>query len=167
MIFHIDSSMIDSGLAVKIELCGIPCEDGYDAGYAIDEPLTIVGEARYLQGGVEMEGNISGSICTECARCLTDVEYPVDVDFCEFFTDDGNEDAYPIADNETIPLDRMILEAISLSLPNRILCREDCRGLCPVCGNDLNYRDCGCERNTEIDSPFNKLKGLFDKDKEV
>ncbi len=166
MVFHIDPSMKDSVSAVDVRLLGIPVEAGYDAGYTIDEPVELNAKARSLRDGVEMEGTISGAIHTQCARCLCDVEYPVNIEFCEFFSEEGGEEVYPIVDDD-IPMDRMILEAISLSLPNRIICREDCKGLCPVCGCDLNKEQCDCSTNNEKDSPFSQLKGLFDKDKEV
>ena len=48
----------------------------------------------------------------------------------------------------------------------KVLCREDCKGLCPVCGKDLNDGDCGCDR-TERDPRFESLRALFNDDEEV
>lgn len=167
MLFHIDPSMMDTGEAFAVEISGIPFEEEYNAEYTFAGPVELKARGMYISGGVEMEGTVTGVINVQCARCLKEFGYPVSVDFREFFGGDDRLESYPIDEGDNIPLDRMILEAISLSLPNRFLCREDCKGLCPVCGHDLNEGDCGCGTNKETDSPFNVLKGLFDTDKEV
>ena len=67
-------------------------------------------------------------------------------------------DAEPF-DGKTIDLDPIIREQVLLALPVSVLCREDCKGLCTVCGEDLNEKDCGCERKV-VDVRLAKLKDI-------
>ena len=62
-------------------------------------------------------------------------------------------------DLETIDLDPIVREQVLLALPVSVLCQEDCRGLCTVCGQDLNEKDCGCERKV-VDVRLAKLKDI-------
>ena len=61
---------------------------------------------------------------------------------------------------EKIDLDQVAEEQMNLSFPMRMLCREDCKGVCPVCGADLNQIECGCKRN-DIDPRLEDLKKLL------
>ena len=67
-------------------------------------------------------------------------------------------DAEPF-NGKTIDLDPIIREQVLLALPVSVLCREDCKGLCTVCGEDLNEKDCGCERKV-VDVRLAKLKEI-------
>jgi uncharacterized protein len=52
---------------------------------------------------------------------------------------------FAVYENEQIDIDEMVLEQLELELPSRVLCSEDCRGLCPQCGADLNVEQCDCK----------------------
>lgn len=68
-------------------------------------------------------------------------------------------DAEPF-DGKTIDLDPIVREQVLLALPVTVLCREDCKGLCPTCGQDLNDKDCGHSEKKEIDVRLLKLKDI-------
>jgi uncharacterized protein len=68
-------------------------------------------------------------------------------------------DAEPF-DGKTIDLDPVVREQVLLALPVSVLCREDCRGLCPTCGEDLNEKDCGHGKVKEVDVRLAKLKDI-------
>lgn len=68
-------------------------------------------------------------------------------------------DAEPF-DGKTIDLDPVIREQVLLALPVTVLCREDCKGLCPTCGQDLNEQDCGHGKEKEVDVRLAKLKDI-------
>ncbi len=68
-------------------------------------------------------------------------------------------DAEPF-DGKTIDLDPIVREQVLLALPVTVLCREDCKGLCPACGQDLNEKDCGHSEKHEIDVRLAKLKDI-------
>ena len=66
----------------------------------------------------------------------------------------------------SIDTDALLRNEISLNWPVKILCREDCKGLCPVCGRNLNEGDCGCD--TFVPDPrMAALKDIFERSKEV
>ncbi|MEI3507380.1 MAG: DUF177 domain-containing protein [Anaerotignum faecicola] len=67
---------------------------------------------------------------------------------------------------DQIDLADFVKRGIIGELPMKVLCREDCKGLCPVCGKDLNEGDCGCDR-TIRDPRFESLRALFSDDEEV
>jgi uncharacterized protein len=102
---------------------------------------------------------------------LKHVELPLELQFSERFVpavswreeeqhelnaEDLNLAAF---DGQGIELDDLVREEILLAVPSQVLCREDCRGLCAVCGNDLNAKDCGCQV-VNADSRWDKLKDL-------
>lgn len=101
--------------------------------------LSSAGSARFY-----FSGHIDGEVQLECRRCLTDVQAPVADDVHLIFADAGDDeiddpDVYTL-DPKAPDLDLRpaIREQWLLSVPSFVLCREDCRGLCPTCGADLN-----------------------------
>ena len=74
--------------------------------------------------------------------------------------DEGNDD-YIETPDFTIELDEVVISDILLSLPQKFLCSDDCRGLCPKCGKNLNLGDCGCDKR-EIDPRLAILKQLME-----
>jgi uncharacterized protein len=113
--------------------------------------------------GLIVQGNFSGEIILECVRCLTEFTHSLSWEFTELYafnqksvTDSGllmPEDAH-------IDLQPLLREYALLEIPINPICRIDCRGLCPVCGENLNERDCG-HRPEEDNSPFSALKDLL------
>jgi uncharacterized protein len=76
-----------------------------------------------------------------CYRCLADavVEIPVDAREYQATNPDGSDELVtPYLSDDTLALDALARDAIALALPEQILCRTDCKGLCPMCGKDLN-----------------------------
>lgn len=68
-------------------------------------------------------------------------------------------DAEPF-DGKTIDLDPIVREQVLLALPVTVVCREDCKGLCPTCGQDLNEQDCGHGKTKEVDARLARLKDI-------
>lgn len=117
--------------------------------YWLTRPLIFNGT---LQNGGEGVMNLEGRIRTtyngECARCLTQVEVAVDLPLSEIYRlsdlAGAEDDAESYRYNDTvIDLSQAIRDNLVLAMPIRLLCREDCRGLCPVCGVNLNDLDDG------------------------
>lgn len=128
-----------------------------------------------IPGSVEFEGSISSAaglvkfsgkagftIKTECARCLEPIERKESIDIEHYLvkTDCGDDDdLYIPVEGGVFNPEELICEDISLSLPYRFLCREDCKGLCPKCGKNLNLGPCGCP--ADIDPRLEKLQSLL------
>jgi uncharacterized protein len=126
---------------------------------------------------VHVTGTLSGTARRQCVRCLKEYddalwipvvgEYHRDTDLkgkpdgresSEQSGDETDDDVY-VYTGEEIELGGMLREHVILSAPMQPLCHDDCRGLCPVCGQDLNVRRCDC-REEQIQSPFAVLKKL-------
>ncbi|MBO4572309.1 MAG: DUF177 domain-containing protein [Clostridia bacterium] len=112
------------------------------------------GDAR-IKGVVEVyddeafvSGKITYGIKTVCSRCLSPVNKSFTIDFDERFLSMTNpepdEDCFRYL-HDKIDLSNMVDELIMTDMPYAVFCKEDCKGLCPSCGKNLNDGDCGCE----------------------
>jgi uncharacterized protein len=112
--------------------------------------LSKAGSGRFY-----WSGHIEGAAEAPCRRCLTTVESPVSEDVHLLFTESGDEDAddpdvFRIPPRaHAIDLRPAIREQWLLAVPEFPLCREDCKGLCPKCGADLNAGPCQCPPETD------------------
>ena len=121
--------------------------------------LSSAGDGRYF-----FSGRFEGAVATECRRCLAPVRAPVSEETRVLFAEAGDEAA---SDAETfqieardreIDLRPAIREQWLLAAPAYVLCREDCKGLCPRCGAELNAGPCDCP--VETDDRWDALKAL-------
>ena len=122
----------------------------------------------HLSGGkslLRIRGQIDLQLSAPCSRCLDDVSISesliIDrsVDFekvREGLIDDINDICF--MKEESLDTDVLVYNELIPHLPMKILCREDCAGLCPVCGHNLNLGDCGCERS----SPNLQMSAIMD-----
>jgi DUF177 domain-containing protein len=103
-----------------------------------------------FDGGVMAVGTVGAPWVGQCRRCTAPVGGELRIAVRERFTEPGarhgdpeDDEAYPIVDDR-LDLRPMVRDAVLLELPLAPLCGEDCRGLCPHCGADLNEEACGC-----------------------
>jgi uncharacterized protein len=121
---------------------------------------------------VELKGTLSAIIDAQCSRCGCTTFSEVDETFYYTFRleEDGTHELEELEcrdeDIETVYLDRpeilideILLEQLILSIPEKLLCSEQCKGICPGCGALLNTEQCKCDDNL-ADSPFAVLKHL-------
>ena len=103
-------------------------------------PVKVQGTA-YISGGnsAELDGEIVFTLKGACTRCLADTEKTFTANFNEVFGEDG----YPVT-NGKIDLSKMVDDIIIMNTPVAFLCKDDCKGLCPVCGKNLNDGECKC-----------------------
>ena len=110
-------------------------------------PVLVEGEIRVSADVVRLQAKARYLFEGACDRCLRDIrcERLVPVEHI-LVTSLNNEDngEFVLVDNYQLPLDSLVEADLILSLPSKVLCREDCRGLCPHCGKDLNEGLCGC-----------------------
>jgi uncharacterized protein len=170
---------IDVSHALKNQGVSYPfCEElalgviSYDTGDLRTEGLTRVkGTLTAMDAKVLVRGEMKVTMQRVCDRCAEPYDRQYVMTFEETFTDqrgddkdDDSLDAYPFA-NEQIDLQRMLQDCIVLQLPTASLCTQDCKGLCPVCGVNLNRASCNCGAKDQF-GPFGVLAGLADRDKE-
>lgn len=119
-------------------------------------------------GKYTFEGNIIANVVFNCNSCLKEFSQKIVFDMVEVFSKDMTDDdeiwVFSSKDN-IIHLEEPIKANLLLNLPMKALCSENCKGLCHVCGHNLNEGDCGCDRDY-IDPRFEKFLHLF-KNKEV
>ncbi len=121
---------------------------------------------------VELIGSVRVVVEFECDRCLTLLTVPVDESFDLLYLPPlGTGDEHELAENDlslgfyqdgVINIDDLAREQIELALPMGRLCTEDCRGLCPECGTNLNLSQCACSEQ-QIDVRWAALKELKSK----
>ena len=111
------------------------------------EPLSINGKVQNIGGTLEITAHISGSYSADCSRCGTQVSEILDADLFESVENDFSD-----ADTECISVSGTVMDisgsieaCIFGNIPMQFLCREDCKGLCPQCGINLNEKECNCE----------------------
>ena len=126
----------------------------------IDALLTNIGDRLLL------EGNAKGEVRLVCSRCLSEYETGFFVELKESFGHkgqcEGEEDILEFASGR-IDIGPAVSQALLLWVPIKNLCAQDCRGLCPKCGANLNEAECSCVPD-EIDPRLNVLKDYFSKE---
>lgn len=113
----------------------------------------LVGVARITrtQQGMLVQGQFSGELIQECVRCLTDFFWPVQTTFDELyaFKEDSVTDSELILPEDAyIDLEPLVRDYLLIEIPIRPICREDCLGLCEVCGQNLNQGTCEHQTQT-------------------
>ncbi|WCK53018.1 DUF177 domain-containing protein [Aneurinibacillus sp. Ricciae_BoGa-3] len=133
------------------------------------QPARFAGEAYATSGLYMVEGEVEGTLTMECARCLTHFPYAYRVPVKETFVDEkeaeielDEELEIQAFDGDDMELNPYLEADILLSLPHTLVCRDDCKGICPECGVNKNEQNCGCvvER---IDPRLAVLSELFGK----
>ena len=134
-------------------------------------PLSVSLEVRGNAERVRVTGSVRGALSLQCGRCLArfgfTLDEPVDTIFLRetpvATTDEvevpGREMDLEFFDGVELDMDRLVAEQVFLALPVAAVCSENCKGLCPRCGADLNTEECRCEKD-EGGSPFSALSGL-------
>lgn len=155
-----------------------PGEEYRDEKEVTLEPVQLGGQ-RYLPVPEKVQAEFAVSKATSgtvfelrfhtrlhgpCYRCLADAVVDVDVSAREYqaTTPDSDELRTPYLENDQLDLSAWARDALVLELPDKILCRPDCAGLCPVCGRDLNVEPHAHEEE-QLDSRWAALSELKDK----
>jgi uncharacterized protein len=158
-------------------------EEGRSTGFRTARGFDLHAELHRVSGSVLLRGKFQAQVTAPCKRCLADVSVSLPVDFTlnlvpksrlqdeqteaaeddgraervgSFAPDDANQEVF---DGRTIDLDPILREQVLLALPMNVVCREDCKGLCPTCGKDRNEGSCGCEPRA-VDPRLAALKDI-------
>ncbi len=121
-----------------------------------------------LTSGLLMRLRLSSTIMGPCHRCLEGAAVPVSIDVSEYQADrpEPGAEAEEVCDylaGGDLDVATWAVDAIVLAIPLKILCRQDCAGLCPSCGVDLNQATCACPA-PERDDRWGPLRGLISDD---
>jgi uncharacterized protein len=132
----------------------VPADDPLFHGLAFQlrGPLQIELEAQQAGHDVLVRGTLDGEAGLACRRCLTDVGLPIHEEVALLFragvseADAEADEAYALpAKGNELDLRDALREHLVLAVPEFVICRETCQGLCPSCGTNLNEETCSCE----------------------
>jgi len=115
-------------------------------GYEFASPVVIKGEAYNRAGIVKIKFTTEFTLDLICDRCLKEFEraYSYEFEHVVVKSLSTDNDEYIVAENESIDLKEIAISDLLLQLPSKILCDENCMGLCSVCGCNLNESQCDC-----------------------
>lgn len=175
MLINLSEIMSVKGIVKHIEA---PIElgsfhlDGTDYDFVkknpVDFTISHVGERR-----IDLEASTKLSLSIPCSRCLEGVETSFDItvskelDFNETDEDRIKElDETNYIDGYNLDVDQFIYDEILISFPLKVLCSEDCKGICNVCGGNLNKETCNCDQSVG-DPRMSVIRDIFNNFKEV
>lgn len=117
----------------------------------VKEPARAKGYVVNSAGILKFQSEIETVYLCVCARCLKEFDYPVKKAIEAIITEHGDgedPDGY-FLQGDSIDAEDIIVSELILSTENIILCKDDCAGLCHICGADLNKRKCDCRKETD------------------
>lgn len=137
--------------------------ESINSSFEFKEPVHVVGEVKNETGIVKLRFVINVKISTSCDRCADEME-----SYLSFSSEhvlvtqlnDPENDEFLVVENMHFLLDDLVREDIFLEIPSQFLCRDDCTGLCPECGKNLNEGPCECTK--KIDPRLAVLQQLLD-----
>jgi uncharacterized protein len=136
-------------------------------------PLKAVGQVDLVIGAlgeIRVRGHLNVAMEADCDRCLESAKCPLDADFELFYQPlrsqyheetaiDTGEAEMGFYEGDGLELNDVLREYVLLALPMQRLCSEDCKGICPVCGQNRNQKECACQAE-QVDNRWAALKQL-------
>lgn len=161
------------GVDIAFDLVDSWGEDRWNGDtIAYIRPVSFSGTYMLADETVIVRGTARALIQSPCARCLEPAQTAVCAQVEEAFVRDKG-DGTPVEEDQytytghVLEMDDAVRTALLLELPSRILCKEDCRGLCARCGANLNVNECSCQKDLPARNPFSALASLLNEDEEV
>jgi len=133
--------------------------------FQFSKPVKVTGNIVHIGTTLKLSADVSGAIRTKCYRCAKKLEKEFSFSIQETFTNNAHltvkedEDIIYFEGNR-LDLSEVIVNNIFINMPMKYLCSQECKGLCPKCGTDLNTNQCNC-REEEIDPRLEVLKNFF------
>ena len=162
----IDLSEIIRNVDEKIDIdCDIAFDDTKFMGdlFTFEKPLHVKGHIPNNSKSLELNAIVTGEMGVECARCRKPLSVPVNFDIEEVIMQDTGEDAAEdviLISDEKLDIYDIIANNFFMNVEGKYLCSDDCKGLCPKCGADLNVTQCDCDAD-EIDPRWAKLAEIM------
>lgn len=131
--------------------------------YPFTRPVVVTGQVRNIAGMLILQFTAETVLSSACDRCLKEFDDPRSVSFesllAEEVQDEENDDII-LLENDTVDLLDLARTICILEMDTQTLCKEDCKGLCPKCGADLNQGSCSCKK--EVDPRLAALAKLLE-----
>ena len=146
----------DPGTYENFDFSFAPADSGEDC--VLLTPVRAEGAVTFGGNAFLLSGCLKAAARLICSRCLADVQLDLSFDFEEEF----DEQEYPGEDAE-LDMEDIASQIWVSSIPMQVLCDDDCKGLCPTCGKNLNEGDCDCPKD-EADPRLEALRSLLDQE---
>lgn len=134
----------------------------------IEFTITKLGKKK-----LSISGDVDITLNIPCNRCLEDVKTKIkftinkEVNLSESESDEIEEqEEQDYIDGYNLDVDKLVYGEVLIHIPSKTLCSENCKGLCPKCGTNLNESECGCDRES-LDPRMSVIKDIFNNFKEV
>ncbi len=128
-------------------------------------PVEVKGEATSRAGSVQLKAKAEFDLSVSCDRCMDEIQRHESYSFSHLLVtsleNEEDEEEYIRVEGESLDLDELFRGDVLLEIPMKFLCREDCKGLCPSCGQNLNHGSCGCNLH-QVDPRLEVLRQLID-----
>lgn len=125
----------------------------WDGPSPLDGPVDVRGTVRNRAGALVLEAELNATLRLTCDRCtkafVRDKSVKYETLLADRLEDENCDDIVLLDENDSLDLDGLLTDVFFLSLDSKNLCKEDCRGLCPGCGADLNVEPCRCKKETD------------------
>ncbi len=162
MILDVQTILKTDGARIPVQVKLVVPEDYNDAQIRFLDNGSFAGTLENVGGILELNGVAEGSFLVDCGRCMKETEQcfqvPVKASFANGEVELSDPEAMIPFSGTQVDLGVAIWPDVFLALNIKYLCKPDCKGLCPICGTDLNEASCECEQD-EIDP---RLAGLAD-----
>ena len=164
MLFELKSVFQNEGEEKQVNYKLDIADIDIDGVFPFRTPIDVTATAKNRASLVSLTIRACFSYSRSCDRCSTDFTREMDMLFehklAQTLVDDGNDDYIETPDFK-LELDDIVISDILLSFPQKNLCKDDCKGLCQICGKNLNEGDCSCDKR-EIDPRLEMLKQFMD-----
>ena len=151
-----DGAVRELDLSLKLDDMSFNGQD-----IVFETPFALKGVVKNIAGVLYLNLDAEVSFQTQCAACMDNISESLSFKVNEVFskTETGDDETIVIRSGN-IDLDDLVEKAFVGALPINYLCSEDCKGLCPECGCNLNREECSCGEDS-IDPRFSALKDFF------
>ena len=164
MLFELKSVFQNEGEEKQVNYKLDIADIDIDGVFPFRTPLDITASASNKASLVDLTLDIRFDYTRSCDRCCEEFTRKMDLKFthrlAQTLVSDSNDDYIETPDFK-LELDDIVISDILLSLPQKNLCKDDCKGLCQICGKNLNEGDCSCDKR-EIDPRLEMLKQFMD-----
>ena len=129
----------------------------------IIDPVSVKGKLYSKADVLYLDLKIEFTFYGVCDRCAEEIKKDFSIEVNKIIVEELqniDNDDYILVDNQLLDLDEFVNEEVSLTLPSKMLCDDDCKGLCPKCGTNLNVNKCDCKG--DIDPRMEALLQLLD-----
>ncbi len=138
-------------------------QEEIDGVFPFTTPVCLKGEIKNVAEIVSINAVATFSLDVFCSRCAEGVTYDMEVPIEHILVSElqnDETDEFIITENMKLDIKQLTLEDIYFAMPSKFLCDDDCKGLCPKCGANLNEGPCECKK--DIDPRFEALLSLLD-----